>query len=103
MLQVTYDLDKIKVRFDHKFCGPHEIMGCTGVHVNESRRCSLATVYINDVFAGKGMAVCHPTDNFCRSIGRKKALANALIPFNKSFRRAIWIEYNIKCGFKIHK
>ena len=99
MLRITHNTDEIKIRFDHRFCGPHEIEGHTGICVDEDRRCSLATVFVNDDFVGKGMAVCHPIDNFCKSIGRKKALADSLYSLDKSERTAVWREYEARCGF----
>lgn len=99
MLRVTRGSDEVEIRFDHKFCGPNEIEGLTGINVDEERRCSLATVILNGIVVGRGMAVCHPKDNFCRSIGRKKALGYGLHSLSKKLRTAVWTEYNIMCGF----
>lgn len=112
MLKVKCGMDNIEIRFDHKFCEPDEIESLTGICVDEDRRCSLATVSLNGKQICCGMAICNPIDNFCRSTGRKKALADALyIPgvnrkflppslwFNKEMRTAIWREYEAMCGF----
>lgn len=99
MLRITRGSDQIEVRFDHMFCGPHEIKGLTGIDVEADRRCSLVTININDCFVSKGMIVCHPGDNFCRSTGRKKALAIALKSLSKVARTAVWTQYNIEIGF----
>lgn len=99
MLRVKRGSDEIEVRFDHKVCGPNEIEGITGTCVDEDRRCSLATVSLNGNPVGRGMAICHPVDNFCRATGRKKALAYAVFPLSKELRKAIWHEYEIRCGF----
>jgi len=40
-----------------------------------------------------GISICHPEDNFDRSVGRKRALTRALAPFEKEFRTAVWSEY----------
>lgn len=99
MLRVTLGPDKVEVWFEHKFCGPSEIEGITGVCVDEDRRCSMATVSLNGSQIGRGMAVCNPVDNFCRSTGRKKALAYALHPLTKGLREAVWEEYEVQMGF----
>ena len=99
MIRLTDDGDQIEVRFYHRFCGPHEIHGVTGVSVDEFRQCSIVEITINDdQFLYKGMAICHPTDNFCRARGRKLALAHCLRPFTKRFRTAIWNEYKTRCN-----
>ncbi len=101
MLMVKYENNNIEIRFDHKFCGPHEIETLTGIHVDEDRRCSLVTIIINGDYnrAYLGMAICHPSDNFSRASGRKRALAHALsnIEVSKGVRTAIWEEYKTKC------
>lgn len=99
MLRVKRGSDEVEVRFDHKFCTPDEIEGLTGICVDEDRRCSLATANLNGQVVGRGMAVCHPVDNFCRATGRKKALAYALHPLSKEVRTAVWREYEVQCGF----
>lgn len=97
-LRVTKGSYEIEVRFDHEFYEPGEIEGLTGICVNEKRRCSVATVIVNGSIVSCGMAVCHPKDNFCRAIGRKKALFYALSSFDKIIRTAIWDKYKIQCG-----
>lgn len=99
MLRVTHGSDKIEVRFDHRLCGSHEIESFTGIFVHESRRCSLATVSVNNKEVGCGMAICNPVDNFCRAIGRKNSLADALYPLTREARKAVWKEYELQCGF----
>lgn len=78
------------------------IGGLTGKFVNESRRCSFATITTDGGQVYRGMAICHPNDNFCRAIGRKRALADALKytpegPLQKDFRTAIWKAYKQSC------
>ncbi|RLC89075.1 MAG: hypothetical protein DRJ03_00530 [Chloroflexi bacterium] len=99
MLRVALGSDEVEVRFDHKFCAPDEIEGLTGICVDENRRCSLATVNLNGKMVGRGLAVCHPGDNFCRATGRKKAMAYAVHPLSKEFRAAVWREYEVQMGF----
>jgi hypothetical protein len=98
MLRVKSATGEIKVRFDHRFCDPSEIEGITGIWVDGDRRCSLATVSLNEHIVGRGMAVCHPGDNFCRSTGRKRALADAVFPLDYAVRKAIWDEYLETCN-----
>jgi hypothetical protein len=101
MLRIKCANGDIEIRFDHKFCGPHEIEGLTGISVDEERRCSLATIIVNGDYNRpfRGMAVCHPSDNFSRASGRKRALAHAISNFavSKEVRTAIWEEYKDKC------
>jgi len=99
MLRVRQGSDEVEIRFDHKFCRPDEIEGLTGICVDEDRRCTLATLQLNGSVISRGMAVCHPADNFCRATGRKKALVYAIHPLDKQFRAAIWREYEAQCGF----
>ncbi len=99
MLRVTQGSDNIEVRFDHRLCKSHEIESFIGVFVEGERRCSLVVVSSNGEEVGRGIAICHPVDNFCRAIGRKKALAYALFPLAKEARKAVWKEYEIQCGF----
>lgn len=99
MLRVTLGSDEVEIRFDHKWCGPVQIESLTGLCVDDDRRCSLATAILNGKFIGKGMAVCHPRDNFCKSIGRKKALAYVIDLLTKELRTAVWKAYEEMCGF----
>lgn len=112
MLKITHGEYKIEVRFFHRFCRPYDIKSITGICVNEDRRCSFAMVTFihvngqlssdttNDQLTYHGMAVCHPVDNFCRATGRKRALSNALLGLaDKELRKAIWKEYEARCGF----
>lgn len=98
MLRVQFGDDSIEVRFDYKFCSPIEIENITGICVNEDRRCSLAKVCLNGGHSIMGMAVCHPNDNFCRAVGRKRALAYSLYPLPKELRTAVWNEYKAVCN-----
>lgn len=97
MLRMTIGSEEVEIRFDHKLCGPDEIESLTGICVDEARRCSFATANLNGAVVNVGMAICHPTDNFCRAIGRKKALADALRYFGKELRTAVWKEYKVMC------
>jgi len=89
--------DNIEIRFDHRMQEPYEIEGLTGVCVEESRRCSIATVNVNGRYVGEGIAICHPSDNFCRTIGRKRALADAMYALTKDARTAAWSAYKERC------
>lgn len=44
-----------------------------------------------------GASRCHPTDNFCKSIGRKLALKNAISHMPRAIRRQVWEEYFNLC------
>lgn len=99
MLRVTEGDDNIEVRFDHKILDPSDIEGLTGICVEESRRCSMVAVDLNGKKVGRGISICNPVDNFCKSIGRKIALADGLCCLNKNLRTAIWKAYWEMCGF----
>lgn len=98
MLRIRIDSDEIEVWFDHKVCEPGEIESVTGVYVEEDRKCSTAKVCLNGKVVGRGMSICNPGDNFCKAIGRKKALAFALFPLTRSVRKAVWSEYKLRCN-----
>ena len=89
----------IEVRFYYEYFEPFKLEGLTGESFDEGRRGSIATVTIDGILAGQGTAICHPSDNFCRAIGRKKALTEAISALSKKTRSAIWAEYNTQCGF----
>lgn len=97
MLIVKEGDNNIEVKFYHPLCQPDEIENTTGICVEEERRCSLVTVKLNGEVVGQGMSVCHPNDNFCKSIGRKKALAYSLYALTRQARIAVWDAYKESC------
>lgn len=99
MLQVLFEKKKINIRFRHNICQPYEIESLTGLCVNGDRRCSFVTVEIDSKPFGKGVVVCHPSDNFCKSRGRKKALSYAISSLHRVIRKKIWEEYGDNIGF----
>ncbi len=99
MLRVVFEKKQIHIRFRHNICGSYEIECLTGMSVHEDRRCSFATVDIDGEHIGQGVVVCHPSDNFNKSFGRKRALTYAINPLHKVIREAIWKEYGNQIGF----
>ena len=101
MLKILDSVTKalIEVRFYYEYFDPFKIEGLIGESFDEGRRGSIATVTIDGILAGQGTAICHPSDNFCRAIGRKKALTEAVSLLPKKVRSAIWAEYSMQCGF----
>ena len=100
MLRVTSDDGKkIEVRFFHQECDPGFIESKTGIVVDENRRCSMAVVTTDCKTETMGISVCHPKDNFSRSIGRKRALREALFSLSKDIRCAVWDQYEVDMGF----
>ncbi len=107
MLRVTSsDGKRIEVRFFHQECDPGFIEAKTGIVVDENRRCSRAVVSIQNTVGElgnhsetEGISVCHPKDNFSRSIGRKRALREALFSLSKDIRCAVWDQYEVDMGF----
>ena len=101
MLRVEHDGINVEIRFYHKICKPHEVESITGVCVDDDRRCSLAELHLNGVWSNRGASVCHPSDNFCRAIGRKRALKDAIFALSKDVRSKIWDAYKAQCkGFE---
>ena len=94
MLTFRDGQDTIGIRFIHKTFEPYEVEGLTGISVDENRRGSIAIIYSNNKEICRGVSICHPCDNFCRSIGRKKALADAMYSYEKRFRTLVWREYD---------
>lgn len=47
-----------------------------------------------------GIAQCHPKDNFCKAVGRKRSLKRALenAGFDKSVRTQVWNAYREHCN-----
>jgi len=99
MFRVTQGDNVVEIMFKHKMMEDYEIEGMTGTCVDEKRKCSLATVIVNGLETGRGIAICHPGDNFCRAIGRKRALKDALSSVPKKLRTAIWRSYLAKCSY----
>ncbi len=99
MIKVIHNSVKVEVRFYHQVCTPTEIGNFTDIRVDGNRRCSLATTSVDGEIIGRGMAICHPGDNFCRASGRKKAMAEALFTLPKEIRQLVWAEYEVQCGF----
>lgn len=109
MLKVKHNGNNIEIRFYNEILESFKIEGLTGRDFDENRKCYLATISINGVHVSQGISVCHPKDNFCKAIGRKKALAHALFNnfdphqyhsmthFTKEVRTAIWQEYKSQC------
>ena len=99
MLRVTLDKDSVEIRFHHGLFEPEDTEIMIGHCVDGNRRYTTATIVLNDNFVYTGISICHPSDNFCRSIGRKRAMAYGIYSLDKKLRKAIWAEYEAMCGF----
>ncbi len=89
MLKLEYDGREVNVRFSHRF---------VDTEFNGKRRCTWAQViFPNDNMEFDGESTCHPKDNFCKSTGRKLALANAMMDFDRDLRKAVWKVYHKFC------
>jgi len=124
MLRMAHGEDEIEIRFYHEIYEPYEIEGITGINVDEARRCTRAIIRLtsctkngDNTHTSHGTSICHPEDNFCRKIGRKRALQEALFSLSrqlgmygknndgigmkpqqlKKLRTAIWNEYITRC------
>jgi hypothetical protein len=51
------------------------------------------TILKNGKVMSRGKSFCHPNDIFNKSVGRKKALAKAVLFLPKEMRQLIWDEY----------
>lgn len=94
-----------KIWFDHKLARTDSIMKDFNISLPKSRmrRCSVVEILDeNNNIICTGISVCHDKDNFNKSYGRKKALADALKRgcFSKEFRHKVWKEYGLSVGFK---
>lgn len=99
MLKVQLDSCDLEVFFHHGTRSSDQIKELEDVHVDGDRRCSVAVVKLGGVIAHEGLSICNPKDNFCKSIGRKKALAFAVDSFSPEDRTAIWRAYEVQFGF----
>ena len=89
MLKLEYGGREINVRFSHKV---------VDTELNGERRCTWVQVIFPDgSMEFDGESICHPKDNYCKSTGRKLALASAMASFDRDLRKAIWQEYLRHC------
>lgn len=99
MLRVKTGVGEICVSFMHTFLEPKELEDLTGESFDFGRHCSFAEISELGCRRGFGMSICHPKDNFSKSAGRKRALANALLAYPKDVRRSVWETYMDNCKF----
>ncbi len=98
MLKLEYDGREVNVRFSHSFTGLCRVVGAKFPELDYERRCTwVQVIFPNDNTVFNGEAICHPKDNYCKSTGRKLALANAMKDFGRNLRRAVWQEYFEHC------
>lgn len=98
MLKLEYDNSEINIKFDHKWETITRFNKVLNREIGTSRRCTyVRIIFPYDNLEFHGQATCHPYDNFCKSMGRKIALANAMIGFNRDLRKVIWQEYHRHC------
>lgn len=84
----------MKIKFKHTYI----VIPPSIEFVNENRRFTICTVEDGErMFVGQ--AICHPKDQFCKAIGRKIALADAIRGLPKEERKTIWDEYHSR--FKV--
>lgn len=89
MLKLEHDGRKINVKFSHRIMD---------TELNGERRCTwVQVIFPDDSMEFDGESICHPKDNYCKSVGRKLALANAMVDFDRNLRRAVWQEYHKHC------
>lgn len=53
-----------------------------------------AQIFTEGILVSEGMAVLYHKDQPNHAIGRRFALVNALTPFDRDFRLAVWNAYN---------
>jgi len=103
MLFVKIGEQEFDISFRYSEESPESVRNLTDAVVDGPRRCSFANVFMDGESMTEGVAVCHKGDNFCKAIGRKRALRWAISDFPADVRRAIWTAYEIKFGFKNRK
>ena len=62
---------------------------------DREQRITRCEIKSGDTLVSWGETVCHPTDNFEKNSGRKRAMGRAfqLAHFNKEFRTKMWEKY----------
>lgn len=97
MLRIKYDNDRnIQVKF-YYYVKIIKVI-CGKSYIEQERRCTeVRVIFPNENSEFSGLSVCNPADNFNKSIGRKLALTDAMINFDRSIRRVIWKEYHKHC------
>ena len=63
MFRLTVGNEKVEIRFDHKYLEPYEIKSMSGICVDGSRRCTLATLRLDGEVYNLGMSICNSVDN----------------------------------------
>ena len=115
-LKIKNNDDNIEVIFDHIDYDdvPKRIKDLYNKIDNSSfsylstGRCTLATIKFNDKPVITGISVCSLADNFCKSVGRRMALARAIkaarenkdingLNLDKNLSCKIWEEYRKNC------
>jgi hypothetical protein len=101
MLRLVFGKQNIAIKFYHKKLEAKEILDMHGARVDGPRRCTMARISFDGEKADDtyGLSVCNPVDNFNRSIGREKSLADCLRRFDKRLRSKVWQEYEVQFGF----
>lgn len=99
MLRVVWEGANVTIKFYHKTLDAQEIINICGVLVDGPRRCTMAKISFDEKEANSGLSICNPIDNFRRSTGRKRSLADCLEGFDKNLRREMWKEYEVQFGF----
>lgn len=84
----------MKIKFKHTYI----IIPPSLEFEDQNRRLTLCTVEEGET-AFVGQAICNPRDQFCKAIGRKVALADAIRYLPKEKRKTIWKEYHSR--FKV--
>jgi len=95
---VALTTEKYKIKFYHKTLSCEQLTEWgISLPFGEQRRCTIARIYSQDnpdLIAGEYIAICNPTDNFNRSVGRKNSLCGVLsVLENKDERKEIWEAY----------
>lgn len=99
MLRVNHDGRNIHIKFYYSTIWYNwQNIFVNGLPIIDERRITKVKIYFPDESTEfQGRSICHPADNFCKSTGRKLALANAMKNFDRNLRTAIWKEYHRHC------
>lgn len=78
------------------------------IHFSYENRATKCVVELSDTLSDKtpikrfsGVTICHKSDNFCKRIGRKHALARAVALLPRPTRSLIWNAYHHRGGNQI--
>jgi len=97
MIRFDYNGSEIAIAFKHIEMNKRIMKQFMRHPPNGKRRCTLATIFVDNTIMSEGLSACSPEDNFSKVYGRKKALIRALVKCDTSLMERAWEEYAKRC------